>query len=167
MVTNFTVSLTKSQMTAISKKQARKATNPLLVVSIISLCLFALFLVVHFAMYECMGVVISFLVISVLGLTMVIITRLVAPKNAETVFKYYSADGVVTYGYELRETELVVTQPAIGNVTHYKYDMIQRVNEYADCVAVMLVTNQFLPILVNETTAPLISTLKSVAKIKK
>lgn len=166
-MTTFSLSLTHDQLVEFCKRQARQATKALLFMAIATLCVFALFLVVHFLVIECMGAVITFLVLSLFAWLMIIFTRRAAPKNAENMFKYYAVDGVVTYGYELCETDIVVTLPAIGNVSHYKYDMIQRVNEYGEYVVVMLANNQFLPIIANETTAQLISTLKSVAKIKK
>ena len=135
--------------------------------AIISLCFFALFLVVHFTVITCMGAVVTFLVLSLFIWLMVIIIRRAAPKNAETFIKYFSVDGVITYNYEICATEFVVSQPELGNVTHYKYDILQKVMELGDCVAVMLNTNQFLPIPVTEHTKPLIAALKAVAPARK
>lgn len=162
METNFTVSVTKPQLTELCKRQTRKATKILFVGAITLLCVIVLLLVLRFAFgrkYPGFIEVCSF--IDLFAWVMVILIRCAAPKNAETFFKFYGVDGAVTYDYELREDEFIVTQPAIGNVSHYKYDILQKVNEHGNYVAVMLLSNQFLPIILNEHTAPLVAALKS------
>lgn len=94
------------------------------------------------------------------------VIRKSVPKNAETYFKYHNVDGLVEFCYELRETEFVVTQPTIGNVSHFKYEMITKVIDLGGYAVVMLAPNQFLPIIDGSDTAQLISTLKSVSANK-
>ncbi len=65
---------------------------------------------------------------------------------------------------QLDEKEFVVTQPARGNVDHIYYDMIVRVTELDGYASVLLENNHLLPILINESTRPLIDTFKSFAK---
>ena len=164
METKFAVSLDAAQMTVISQKQSRKATKFLLVVAILLLVLSVIAVVAHFVFERDYSAYIAvFVCLDLIMWVMFISIRRATTKNVEVMLKYYAIDGVVTYDYEICETEFIVTLPAIGNVSHYRYDMIQRVNDYGDCVTVMLTTNQFLPIIVNDETAQLIITFKSVA----
>lgn len=169
METSFTFTVDKAQITSLCKKQTAKATKMLLIAAIIMLFLCVLLVVCHFLFKrDYAGYIVAFILLDLFDWLLIAIYRRAAPKNAENLIKYFSVDGVITYNYEICATEFVVSQPELGNVTHYKYDILQKVMEFGDCVAVMLNTNQFLPIPVTEHTAPLIATLKSlVPTVKK
>lgn len=169
METRFDFALTQPQVIEVFKKQARKVTKMLLVVGIIVLILALVLALVHFLVEnaETLLFAILFLFVDIMVWTSVLTVRRSAAKNAERYFKWNSVNDIVEYSYLLTEIDFVVSQPALGNVMHVKYDMITQVNNLDGYVTVMLETNQFLPILDNEHTAQLIYTLKSFAKVVK
>lgn len=169
METRFDFALTQPQVIEVFKKQARKVTKMLFVVAVILLVLGVVLALVHFLVEfaETLLFAILFLFLDIIIWTSVLTVRRSSNKNAERYFKWNSVNDVVEYSYLLTEVDFVVSQPALGNVMHFKYDMITQVIGLDGYVAVMLETNQFLPILDNENTAQLIYTLKSFAKVVK
>lgn len=170
METKFNFTLTKPQVVEVFKKQSRKVSKILLIMSIAILCLTVLIASLYFFVENddiIMDAVKIFAVVDLFSWLVFIFVRCTAPKNAETYFKYNSVNDVVEYSYEITETDFVVSQPALGNVVHFKYDAVLKVVDLGGYVAVTLATNQFLPIPATEHTAPLIATLKSLAQVKK
>lgn len=170
METKFNFTLTKPQIVEVFKKQARRVSKPLLIMAIVVLCFVVLVASLYFFVDDGSAAIdgaIFFAIVDLFAWLIVIIVRNSALKNAENYFKYHCANEVVEYCYELTDVDVVVSQPTIGNVAHYKYAMITRVIDLGGYVAVMLVTNQYFPIPTTEHTAPLISTLKSLAQVKK
>lgn len=138
----------------------------LFVMAIIFSVLLAVFLVCYVLIdkIDFLTAVVLVAFITVFEWSVCLIVRRNAPKNAEKYFKYNNVDGVVEYSYELMENEFIVSQPLIGNVSHFKYDMILSVTDVKGFVTVMLATNQFLPIILNDDTADLVYALKSHCK---
>lgn len=170
METKFSFSLTKPQIAEVFKKQSRNATKPLLSMAIAVLCLIVLLALMFFLLDDGSSAiygVIFFAVVDMFAWVVVVFIRRSAPQNAENYFRFHCANDVVEYVYELTDGDVVVSQPAIGNVSHYKYAMITRVTDLGGYVAVTLATNQYLPIPATDYTAPLISALKSHAQVKK
>lgn len=169
MDTHFEFSLTKPQLVEIFKKHVRKTTKIVLATAIMLLFVFAFLLLIHFTVEDAHTSDLAewFLILDLILWVSYIIIRCSASKNAERYFKYNSVNDAVAYCFDVTDVDFVVSQPALGNVWHYKYEMISRVIDLDGYVAVMLESNQFLPILVSDHTAPLINTLKSFAKIKK
>lgn len=167
MNTHYEFSLTKPQIIEIFKKQSRKAAQMILIVSIVLLCLSVAFAVLHYMLEDSdnsFSLWLWFFLMDVVTWTMFAIVKRSAPKNAERYFKHNSADDVVSYCYDLTDRDFVVSQPALGNVIHFKYELLLKVNDFDYFVTVMLESNQFLPILKTDATAPLIDTLKSLCK---
>lgn len=170
METKFNFSLTKPQVVEVFKKQARKATKAMMIMAIVLLCLTVLLASMYYFVELTdllFGLVMLFGFLDLCLWFIFVIIRRSAPKNAENYYKYYAVSDVVEFCYELTDTEFVVSQPAIGNVSHYKYSMVTRVVDLGGYVAVMLTANQYLPVPATDQTAPLISTLKSLAQVKK
>lgn len=169
METSFSFTLTQSQVVDVFKRQACKVTNMLSVASIILLVLGIVLAIVHFLVDEANTFILALLFwfVGIIAWVSLSAVRRSAPKNAANYFKYNSVNDVVEYTYLLTDDDFVVSQPTLGNIMHFKYDMISQVNDLGGYVAVMLVTNQFLPIIDNEQTEQLIFTLKSYAKVVK
>ena len=169
METRFDFALTKPQVIEVFQKQSRKIIKIMLILALVLLLAAIVLAIAQYLIenFDTFNVAMWFLFLDIIAWAMFIVIRRSVPKNAERYFKYNSANDVVEFSYLLTEVDFVVSQPTLGNVIHFKYDTISRVNDLGGYVSVMLESNQFLPILVNEHTAPLINTLKSFAKIKK
>lgn len=165
----YAFSLTKEQLFDCAKQYRSKAIKPSILMAVITLVMFGLLFGLSYVEgfdYLRFG---SFFFIF-LGFFLVLIVifsqRGVKSQN-ELFFKSCQVEGLVSYEFQLCETEFVVLQPQKGNVHHYLYEYIVRVVDLTGYTAVVLAGNQFLPILVNEHTEPLISALKSHCKTTK
>jgi len=145
------------------KNQVRKSSEPLVIVSTLFSVLLAVFI-----MYCILAdspdfiiFIICFACLTAFGWTRYSVVRRRMLKYSEKYFKYYNVGGVVQYGYEFKEDELIVTQPLLGNVNHYKYDMIIDVKQCTGDAIVILATRQYLPIAINDDTLDLVYELKS------
>ncbi len=162
----YTFSLTEEQIGDFFKKYRAKSVKFLLIFSILIIVLGTASLV--WDILDDKADMFVFGVFLILLGIVVLCSMVGIKKRAKTqtavYFKSCQSDGIITYEYLLDEKEFVVTQPARGNVDHIYYDMIVRVTELDGYASVLLENNHLLPILINESTRPLIDTFKSFAK---
>lgn len=167
---SYSFSLTEEQVFDFFKKFRAKNIKLLSTMGIIMFVLSAVFFVADYFFGEsyiflALAVFMLVFAVFVIGISLAI-KKALKPQSL-IYFNSCQANGVIDTEFQLYETEFVVLNPVIGNVTHYKYDIISNVMDLDGFVAVVLKSNLCLPIVKNETTAPLISTLKSLSPVAK
>lgn len=164
----YSYTLDKSQLIDCNAQYRKRTLKISLASAIVFLVLFAAFFGLSFV--EGFGGLFAIsLIFGFVGLFVILIiafSKKGVKNQVEMYFKSCQVDNVVDYEIQLGETEFIVSMPRKGNVNHYLYESIVRVYDLDGYCAVLLVGNSYLPIAANEATAPLIATLRSLAKSK-